>query len=118
VKRKFRLARSTEIKRVRRAGKNYAHPLLAFYILRSHLPYTRICIVAGSGIGNAVVRNRAKRRIRAAVQPMYSGLISGFDIMIIARKAIVNASWNELTETMNDLAARAGLLMNPVDDGN
>ena len=117
MKRKFRLARSTEIRRVRRAGRNYAHPLLVFYILRSSQPLTRICVVAGAGVGKAVVRNRTKRRIRAAFQGIYPRLVPGYDVMVIARKAVIDASWIELNQAVSELSNRAGLLANPVENG-
>jgi ribonuclease P protein component len=57
VKRRFRLTRSTDFKRVRSSGKSYAHPLVVLYALPSDQPHMRIGVAASKAVGNAVQRN-------------------------------------------------------------
>ncbi|MEO1046115.1 MAG: ribonuclease P protein component [Pseudomonadota bacterium] len=49
-------------------------------------------------IGNAVVRNRIKRRLRALVQELLPNHgISGADHIFIARRAAVDHNWDDLS---------------------
>ena len=91
VKRRFRLTRSTDFKRVRRSGKSYAHPLVVLYAMKSDEPRTRSCRVgvsAGLAVGNAVKRNRAKRLLRAAMNELLPQTVPGSDLLLIARSPL------------------------------
>jgi len=77
VKRRFRLTRSTDFKRVRSSGKSYAHPLVVLYVTPSDGPGTRVGVTATRTVGNAVRRNRAKRLLRAAMADLMPEIGSG-----------------------------------------
>jgi len=61
---------------------------------------THIGVAAGRSIGNAVQRNRAKRRLRACIQPWLKQLIPGVDIILIARKPLLTASYDHLAKAL------------------
>ena len=69
MKRNFRLTRSTDFKRVRNAGKSYAHPLLVLVVNPAAENSLKIGVTAGRSVGGAVQRNRAKRLLREAMRP-------------------------------------------------
>jgi len=81
MKRKFRLTRSTDFKRVRRFGKSYAHPLVVLISQPNELNISRFGISAGRSVGNAVHRNRAKRQIRESLRPLLPSIKSGWDVV-------------------------------------
>jgi ribonuclease P protein component len=111
VKRKFRLTRSTDFQRVRRLGKSYAHPLIVLIALPNELDdQSRIGIAAGRSVGNAVRRNRAKRLLRAAIQPYLSSLMSGWDLVLIARRPLAEVKYHQAQNALASLLHRAGLL--------
>ncbi len=56
----------------------------------------RVAFVAGKGVGNAVRRNRAKRRLRAAMARMR--LRDGLTYVVIARRGAVDAPFQSLVE--------------------
>ena len=70
----------------------------------------RIGIAAGRSLGKAVQRNRAKRRIRAAVHPLLSLLQPGNDLIWIARKPMLEAPFSQIQQAMLILLQRANLL--------
>jgi len=109
VKRRFRLTRSTDFKRVRRFGKSYAHPLVVLVVLQNETDRVRVGIAASRSVGGAVERNRAKRRLRAALQPALEALVPGWDLVLIARKPILGATFSEIGDALQVLRARAGL---------
>jgi ribonuclease P protein component len=111
VKRSFRLTRSTDVKRVRRSGKSYAHPLVVLYVLGSELPGTRVAVSAGLAVGNAVHRNRAKRLLRAAMHDLLPMTLPGSDLLLIARSPLPAAHLQQAREALSGLLKRAGLLL-------
>lgn len=55
----------------------------------------RVAFIAGKKQGNAVWRNRAKRRMRALCHDL-GGPFPGYDILFIARKTITSADYSEM----------------------
>jgi ribonuclease P protein component len=110
VKRGFRLTRSTDIKRVRRSGKSYAHPLVVLYVLKSDVPETHVGVSAGLAVGNAVKRNRAKRLLRAAMNELIPVTVPGSDLLLVARSPLSAANVYQTREALSILLKRAGLL--------
>jgi ribonuclease P protein component len=112
LKRRFRLTRSTDFERVRRFGKSYAHPLIVLIALPNEMDISRFATAAGRSIGNAVQRNRAKRILRETVRPMIPSIASGWDIVLLARKPISKADFQDTEVALNNLLSQANLLEN------
>jgi ribonuclease P protein component len=116
VKRRFRLTKSTDFKRVRRLGKSYAHPLIVLVALPNEQAETRFAVTAGRALGNAVVRNRAKRWLREALRPLIPSLAPGWDVLVLARRPLPEAGFHQCRQALVGLLERAQLLKVP--DGN
>jgi len=110
VQRKFRLTRSEDFKRVRRIGKSYAHPLVVLVAQPADMKHTRVGVAAGKTTGTAVRRNRAKRLLREAVRPFMPSLASGWNLILIARPALVSASLLDTRDALITLLQRAKIL--------
>jgi ribonuclease P protein component len=115
VKRRFRLTRSTDFKRVRRSGKSYAHPLVVLYALKSDQVGVRVGVSAGLAVGNAVKRNRAKRLLRTAMNELLPQTTLGSDLLLIARSPLSRSDLQETLAVLSNLLERAGLLSQPHD---
>ena len=113
---KFRLSRSEDFKRVRRIGKSYAHPLVVLVALVSDpaIRHVRVGVAAGKTTGTAVHRNRAKRLLREAMRPMLASLASGWDLVLIARHALVTATLEDTRSALLALLQRAKII--PADE--
>jgi ribonuclease P protein component len=116
VKRRFRLTRSTDFKRVRRLGKSYAHPLIVLIALPNELETSRFAVAAGRSVGEAVGRNQAKRRLREALRPFLPAIASGWDVILLGRRPISTASFHEIQQALQALMQRARILKEPHDD--
>ena len=79
-----------------RAGTTRSHPLLTARFLRTDLETTRFGLATGRKLGGAVVRNRVRRRLREALRVMAPSFQPGWDVLIIARPAIVEADHDAL----------------------
>ena len=110
MQRRFRLTRSSDFKRVRRYGKSYAHPFIVLMTQPSELPGIRVGVAAGRSVGNAVRRNRAKRLMRAAVEPLLTEIKTGWDLVIIARYSLLDQKTPEIRTALTELLERAQLI--------
>ena len=61
---------------------------------------TRLGLVASRRVGNAVVRNRAKRRLRHAVRE--AGGKPGHDVIVIADARVATMGWLELVDRVTE----------------
>jgi ribonuclease P protein component len=110
VDRRFRLTRDSDIKRVRRSGKSHAHPLLVLIYIENQSEQTRFAVSAGKSVGNAVQRNRAKRLIRAALQPLLKDIQPGWDCLLLARKSLANQNYQAASQALKNMLIKAGLV--------
>ena len=110
MKRKFRLIKSTDFKRVRRLGKSYAHPLVVLVKHPNASDQSHIGITAGRSVGNAVRRNHAKRILREMIRPILPAIRPGWDIILLARRPIVSGEYHEIETAVHTLFKRAKLL--------
>ena len=111
MKREFRLTRTIDFKRVRREGRSYAHPLLVLIVISSDLSRLRIGVSTSHAVGNAVNRNRAKRRVRACLDKFIPLISQDYDLIVLARRPVVTADFDKICQVMRDLLDRAGVML-------
>lgn len=116
MKRSARLTRSTDIKRVRRLGKSYAHPLIVLYAYPTANLLARVCVVTGAAVGNAVHRNRLRRQIRACIQHLYAFILPGYDLMVIVRHAAQGAQFARIESAVWEVFTRAKVIETQIDN--
>lgn len=112
MQRAWRLRANRDFVRVRGKGRSWPHPLLVLVALPGPDPAgaTRVGVSAGKRVGNAVVRNRAKRRVREAVRAAYRDLPPGWDLVFVIRGPAAEATFPAIAAAVRGLLARAGLL--------
>jgi ribonuclease P protein component len=112
MRRAQRLRANADFRRVRGAGRAWSHPLLVLLVAPGPDPaaLSRVGVSAARRVGNAVIRNRAKRRVREAVRARYPDLPDGWDLVWILRPGAASASFAALAAAVELLLRRAGLL--------
>jgi ribonuclease P protein component len=85
VKRAHRLRRPRQFQRVRREGRSVHHRLLRLTVAPNRRKQTRCGFVVSKRIGKAVVRNRAKRRVREATRLDFAHIAPGSDLVFVIR---------------------------------
>ena len=109
MKREQRLRSPAEFRRVReQAPRGWPNRFLALYVAPNELGRVRVGITVSSRVGNAVVRNRVRRRLREALRARLDRLATGQDILVIARPASAEATWPELSSALDVTLQRAG----------
>ena len=107
---RYRLKGPADFRRVRRTGTSYSHPLFVLVAVATDLPAVRLGVSASRTMGTAVRRNRAKRRLREAFRPLMSDLAGGWDLIAVARPALLQADGATVQSAARQLVRRAGLL--------
>jgi len=71
---------------------------------------TRVGIVASKKVGDAVRRNRAKRRLRAAIRLVWPEVQTGWHLVLVATAATVTLDFGDLVETLRKGLRELGML--------
>ena len=79
-------------------------------VLANAGPETRIGLITSKRIGNAVIRNRTRRRLREMVRQSLPGIKPGFWLVLIARRTAVTAEFKMIEREWLSLAERASIL--------
>jgi ribonuclease P protein component len=70
-------------------------------------PPARVCVIAStSAVGNAVRRNRAKRRLRELFRLQQSAVPDHCDLLLIARRSLIHCPTSELKARFSDACRR------------
>lgn len=107
--RAYRLRHRPEFQRVYQKGRHRAGPNLSVlaYVAPNQpdvLPTTRFGIVIGKKISKkAVVRNLAKRRIRAALRQLAAQILPGKLVVISCRSGITQCDYAEILRELEKL---------------
>ncbi len=98
-----RLKRRTEFLQVAASRRKYVTPGLVLQVMRrpdGEGP-PRVGFTATRKLGGAVVRNRARRRLRAAAQAVLPvAAAPGYDYVLIARAGTITRPWTLLLEDL------------------
>lgn len=104
------LTHNSEFARTYARGKCFVHPHLVLYVNKNRLHKTRIGITATKKIGNAVVRNRARRVLRAALCETLPQNAGGYDIVVVARGITPKLKSQVAAKSLAKLLRKAGLI--------
>ena len=107
------LSRPQDFAAIQGNGTSRSNPLLIARFLQTDLETTRFGLSTGRRLGGAVVRNRVRRRLREALRVMAPSFQPGWDVLIIARPAVVEADHDALVGALHRLLTRGGVLGGP-----
>ncbi|MGB8647488.1 MAG: ribonuclease P protein component [Anaerolineae bacterium] len=110
IKRAWRLKSQADVQRVWQQGGTWAHPLLVLRARANGLADTRVAFVVSKKVGNAVARNRAKRRMREVTRHAFPRIASGYDVVLIGRPPLVTAPFDQVAAALAAVLGRANLL--------
>jgi len=105
-----RLKKRAEFLAVAGRGRKHGRGALLVQVLQHGEGPVRLGFTATKKLGNAVVRNRAKRRMRAAARAEFgANPAPGHDIVLVAREAIRDNSFAALRDDLRAALTKLGL---------
>jgi ribonuclease P protein component len=105
-----RLTEASEFSRVKQAGKSYHGRYMIMGVYRDR-PSTRFGLITSRRVGNAVVRNRLRRRLRETLRLAQSGIVPGVWIVLVVRAAAGGVKTDALRSEFVALGNKAAIFV-------
>ena len=106
-----RLKKRREFLRAASRGKRAARPGLVLQALATEPGSLRLGFTVTKKVGNAVVRNRARRRLKEAARLSLPALgLSGWDLVLIGRDGTGKRPFGQLVGDLRGALKQAGVL--------
>ena len=104
------LKKNHEVGRLYQKGASAVGGSMVIYCRKNRLGRNRVGITVSVKLGNAVTRNRARRRLREVCRLNGDKLSKGWDLVLVARGRTLSGSWKELNDTFLRLCGKLKLL--------
>lgn len=109
--RAMRIKQGRDFSRVRQKGERLVYGcLIANWYKLAADANPRLGVVTSGKIGNAVVRNRARRLLREAFRRHQHDLVQPLDLVLVARASIVGKGFTGVEKDFLTTLRKAGLL--------
>ncbi|MCH5278541.1 MAG: ribonuclease P protein component [Christensenellaceae bacterium] len=116
MKRCYSLKRNKEFRYAYRVGKAAHSKSMVLIYAKGKPNEVKIGFSVSKKLGNAVVRNRIKRRLREAITPLIPDFRKGVKLIIVAKAAILEEKMQSIQSSMRYMAKKAGLLTHGDDN--
>lgn len=103
------LKSSRDFQKVYDKGKSFANRYLVIFFLNNELNHNRVGFVTTKKLGNAVKRNKYKRRLKEAYRNTQNDILKGYDIIILFRKKIPEIDYSDIKSALNHIVSIAKL---------
>ena len=105
------LKKDSDFRKVYKHGKSFANRYLVMYILENKSDSSRIGISVSKKVGNAITRNKIRRRIKEAYRlNIDENVKNGYDIIFIARVSCNEAEYKDIDKDINHLVKKSNLI--------
>lgn len=99
MKKSYRVKREKDFKLIFQSGTSVANRKFVVYSLPKDQTHFRVGLSVSKKLGNAVVRNRIKRRLRHLIKELSPHLVTT-DFVIIARKGVEILTYQEMKNNL------------------
>ncbi len=99
-----------EFRRLYQKGRSAVTPVMVVYCRKNRLDHNRLGVTVSTKLGCAVVRNRARRRLREVFRLAQPHMAQGYDVVLVARMRTPGVPYRKLTAAFDQALAQLGLL--------
>lgn len=103
MKKKFVVKNSRDFENIIKNGSCKKNRSFTIHHKKNSLPYDRYGISVSKKLGNAVFRNKYKRKIRSIIDKYKKNYVNNEDYIIILRRGAIEKSFSELSQDFNNL---------------
>lgn len=110
MKKAYRVKKERDFQRVFEQGNSCANRRFVVYKLPKEQEHFRVGISVGKKVGNAVMRNSVKRKIRASLYTLKDQIDPNLDFIIIARPTVSELDSEELMQNLKHVLKLAKII--------
>ena len=96
MKKTVTIKENHEFRRMYSKGRNAVTPFMVVYCRRNRLGHNRLGVTVSTKLGCAVVRNRARRRLREVFRLAQGDMCQGYDVILVARSRAATVPYQKL----------------------
>ena len=104
-----RLTKTSLFQQTYAQGRRVVGRVMVLWLREGEGASLRLGVVASKKVGGAVQRARAKRLMREAYRRNRHRFFGPYDVVLVARRGILETGWDELVSELLDLARRVGV---------
>lgn len=103
MKKKYIVKENKDFEKIIKEGKLRKNRSFLVYSLDNNLTYNKYGISVSKKLGNAVFRNKYKRKIRSIIDNLKKDYNIGKNYIIITRKGALDKNYQELNNDLSNL---------------
>ena len=104
------LKKTRDFQLVYKKGKSASSKYMVIILLKNHAGTNRLGVSVSKKMGHAVIRNRIRRRLKEAFRLLDVRLNRGYDLIILPRQPICDATFAEIETQMRYCLRKHGIL--------
>ena len=105
-----RLKKRYQFNYVYKSGEHYSSEHIVLYVVSSKTKNIKIGLAVTKKVGHAVVRNRVRRQLREIIKKQIPTLKQSFNIIVVARENVTEASFEKISNEFFKLIKKANLI--------
>ena len=113
MRKAYRVKSEKDFQNVFHQGESKANRQFVVYKLpKNEQKHFRVGISVGTKLGNAVLRNKIKRRVRHALTELEKekNLDPAFDFIVIARNPVKQMAFSEIKKSLSHVLSLSGII--------
>jgi ribonuclease P protein component len=116
LEKKHRLKKRKEFGYIFKKGRSFSNKTLILNYIPTKLKDYKVGFSVSKKIGNAVVRNKVKRRLREAFRELHHGVDKKYNYVFVARKGIEEMTYLEVIKSMKYCLEKTRLIKGENND--